>query len=93
MTWEIEPQDDGGSLLTVTTSGIVEGSRMAAEFSGGIVYIVSGLKTYLETGAPMSMPAEVRLRPAELGTADCRSHRHNGGFATDTDSRCRRAHA
>ena len=32
---------------------------MAAEFSGGIVYIVSGLKTYLETGAPMSVPAEV----------------------------------
>jgi uncharacterized protein YndB with AHSA1/START domain len=59
MTWDIEPQDDGGSLLTVTTSGLVEGSKMATDFTGGIVYIVSGLKTYVETGAPMSVPAEV----------------------------------
>ncbi|HET9344913.1 MAG TPA: SRPBCC domain-containing protein [Candidatus Limnocylindrales bacterium] len=59
MAWEIEPQDDGGSKLTVTTSGLVEGSKMAAEFGGGIVYIVSGLKTYVETGAPLSVPAEV----------------------------------
>jgi uncharacterized protein YndB with AHSA1/START domain len=59
MTWDIEAQDDGGSLLTVTTSGLVEGSKMATEFSGGIVYIVSGLKTYVETGAPLSVPAEV----------------------------------
>jgi len=59
MTWDIEPQDDGGSLLTVTTSGLAEGSKMATDFTGGIVYIVSGLKTYLETGAPMSVPAEV----------------------------------
>jgi hypothetical protein len=59
MTWDIEPQDDGGSLLTVTTSGLVPGTRIAEEFSGGIVYIVSGLKTYVETGAPMKVPAEV----------------------------------
>jgi uncharacterized protein YndB with AHSA1/START domain len=59
MTWDIEPQEDGGSLLTVTTSGLVEGSKMAAEFSGGVVFIVSGLKTYVETGAPMSVPAPV----------------------------------
>jgi hypothetical protein len=59
MTWDIEPQDDGGSLLTFTTSGLVEGSKMATEFSGGIVYIVSGLKTYVETGAPMAVPAEL----------------------------------
>ncbi len=31
---------------------------MAEEFSGGIVYIVSGLKTLVETGAPMAVPIE-----------------------------------
>jgi uncharacterized protein YndB with AHSA1/START domain len=51
MTWEIEPAEDGASKVTVITSGA--GAKTAAEFAGGIVYIVSGLKTYLETGAPM----------------------------------------
>ncbi len=55
MTWSIEPADDGTSKLTVITSGA--GPKGAAEFSGGIVYIVSGLKTYLETGAPMAAAA------------------------------------
>jgi uncharacterized protein YndB with AHSA1/START domain len=57
--WEIEPQEDGSSKLTVTTSGLTAGSKIAEEFSGGMVFIVSGLKTFLETGAPMSVPAEV----------------------------------
>jgi uncharacterized protein YndB with AHSA1/START domain/DNA-binding transcriptional ArsR family regulator len=55
MTWEVEPAGDGSSRLTVTTSGA--GARTAVDFSGGIVYIVSGLKTYLETGAPMAAAA------------------------------------
>ena len=59
MLWDIEPQANGGSKLTVTTSGLVPGTKIATEFSGGIVFIVSGLKTYVETGAPMSVPAEV----------------------------------
>jgi len=59
MLWDIEPQDDGGSKLTVTTSGLVAGTRIAEEFACGIVYIVSGLKTYVETGAPMKVPAEI----------------------------------
>lgn len=57
MAWEIEPQPDGGSKLTVTTSGLVAGSKMADDFGGGIVYIVSGLKTFVETGAPMAAAA------------------------------------
>jgi uncharacterized protein YndB with AHSA1/START domain len=52
MTWEVEPTDDGGSKLTVT-SALVAGSRSAEEFAGGIVYIVSGLKTVIETGEPL----------------------------------------
>jgi uncharacterized protein YndB with AHSA1/START domain len=58
MTWAIEPTEDGSSKLTVTTAGLVAGSKMAEEFSGGIVYIVSGLKTLVETGAPMAVPVE-----------------------------------
>ena len=53
MTWEIEGADDGTSKLTVTTSGIVAGGQIEREFISGTVYIVSGLKTYLETGEPM----------------------------------------
>ena len=37
-----------------TTSGLVAGSKMAEEFAGGIVYIVSGLKTVIETGEPLA---------------------------------------
>ncbi len=54
MTWEVEPADDGGSKLTVT-SALVPGSKSAEEFAGGIVYIVSGLKTVIETGEPLSV--------------------------------------
>src|SRR3954447_15951960 len=54
-TWEIEPGVGGSSKLTVTTTGM--GAKTAAEFAGGLVYIVSGLKTYLETGAPMAVAA------------------------------------
>jgi DNA-binding transcriptional ArsR family regulator len=57
MTWAIEPAGDGLSKLTVTTADA--GVKTAAEFGGGIVHIVSGLKTYVETGQPMAMPAEV----------------------------------
>jgi len=53
MTWELEPQGPA-TKLTVITAGLKPGSKTAAEFEGGIVYIVSGLKTYVETGAPMA---------------------------------------
>jgi uncharacterized protein YndB with AHSA1/START domain len=52
MTWLVEPTDDGGSRLTVT-SELHVGSKAAEEFGEGIVFIVSGLKTLLETGQPL----------------------------------------
>lgn len=55
MAWEIEPAGEGVSKLTVTTSGM--GEKTAASFSGGMIHIVSGLKTYLETGVPMTTAA------------------------------------
>jgi uncharacterized protein YndB with AHSA1/START domain/DNA-binding transcriptional ArsR family regulator len=46
--WRLEAARDGTTKLTVTTSGLRQGSRMAEEFGGGIVFIVSGLKSSVE---------------------------------------------
>ena len=54
MTWEVEEAEDGGSKLTVT-SALKPGSKSAEAFAGGIVYIVSGLKTFIETGQPLTV--------------------------------------
>ena len=59
MTWQVEPHGDRGSKLTVTTAGLVAGTAMAREFSDGIVWIVAGLKTLVETGEPLAVPAAV----------------------------------
>jgi uncharacterized protein YndB with AHSA1/START domain/DNA-binding transcriptional ArsR family regulator len=56
MAWVLGARGDA-TMLTVTTSGLKEGSRTAADFGGGIVYIVSGLKTLVETGRPMAVAA------------------------------------
>ena len=54
MTWAIEPREDGGPTRLTVTSALVPGSKTEAEFSGGVVFIVSGLKTFLETGEPIA---------------------------------------
>ena len=54
MTWSVEPTSDGGSKLTVT-SVLKSGTKSSEEFSAGIVYIVSGLKTFVETGEPLAV--------------------------------------
>lgn len=54
MTWEVAPSDDGGTKLTVT-SALLPNSKTSEEFAGGIVYIVSGLKTFVETGEPLTV--------------------------------------
>jgi DNA-binding transcriptional ArsR family regulator/uncharacterized protein YndB with AHSA1/START domain len=54
MSWAVEPAGDGVSKLTVVTSGMIEGGVVQREFGGGIVHIVSGMKTWLETGAPLT---------------------------------------
>jgi uncharacterized protein YndB with AHSA1/START domain/DNA-binding transcriptional ArsR family regulator len=50
-TWQIEAGANGTCRLSVVTEGLVPGSKTEHEFTGGIVYIVSGLKTMLESGA------------------------------------------
>jgi uncharacterized protein YndB with AHSA1/START domain/DNA-binding transcriptional ArsR family regulator len=56
MAWVLEASGDA-TKLTVTTSGLNPGSKTTAEFEGGIVYIVSGLKTLVETGVPLAAGA------------------------------------
>jgi uncharacterized protein YndB with AHSA1/START domain len=56
MTWTIEPgEGDGAPTRLVVTSALTPGSKTEGEFSGGVVYIVSGLKTALETGESMAV--------------------------------------
>ena len=55
VTWEIEPQDGGFCKLTVVHDQL-EGAPITAEHvSGeGWMFVLSGLKTLLETGQPLS---------------------------------------
>lgn len=60
LTWEIEPQHDGFTRLTIThdVSGApLMASATASKYSrpggGGWAWILSDLKSLLETGAPM----------------------------------------
>lgn len=53
--WELEPSD-GATKLTVTQAGLKAGSRMAEEFSNGMVFIVSGLKSAVES-SPVAVAA------------------------------------
>ena len=57
MSWEVEPAGTDVSKLTVVTSGMVAGGVTERDFSGGIVSIVSGLKTLVETGEPLMAAA------------------------------------
>jgi uncharacterized protein YndB with AHSA1/START domain len=55
VTWEIEPQEDGTALLTVVHDQLEDSPKTADSISGaGWVLVVSGLKTLLETGQPLT---------------------------------------
>jgi uncharacterized protein YndB with AHSA1/START domain len=54
VTWEIEPQDDGTCLLTVTHDRLEHSLRTAASVAGpGWMGVLSNLKTFLEAGSAM----------------------------------------
>jgi uncharacterized protein YndB with AHSA1/START domain len=53
VTWEIEAQDGGVSKLTVVHDQLESAPKTAASVAGGWPYIISGLKTLLETGEPL----------------------------------------
>ena len=55
VTWEIEPQENGTSLLTVVHDQLDASPKTAASVSGiGWMLVLSGLKTLLETGKPLA---------------------------------------
>jgi uncharacterized protein YndB with AHSA1/START domain len=54
VTWEIEPQENGTTLLTVVHDQLEGAPKTAESVSGtGWTYVLSGLKTLLETGKPL----------------------------------------
>jgi uncharacterized protein YndB with AHSA1/START domain len=55
VTWEIEPQEGGVCLLTLTHDRLEGAPKTAQSVSGtGWMSVLSGLKTLLETGEPLS---------------------------------------
>jgi uncharacterized protein YndB with AHSA1/START domain len=54
VTWEIEPQPGGVTRLTVIHDNLEAAPKTAAHVSGGWMFIISGLKTVLETGGSLS---------------------------------------
>ena len=53
VAWEIEAQEDGVCLLTVVHDRLEGAPATAASVAGGWMYVLSGLKTLLETGEPL----------------------------------------
>jgi uncharacterized protein YndB with AHSA1/START domain len=54
VSWEIEPQEGGYALLTVTHDQLEGAPKTAAGVAGpGWMMVLSGLKTLLETGEPL----------------------------------------
>jgi uncharacterized protein YndB with AHSA1/START domain len=53
VTWEIESQDGGVTKLTVVHDRLEGAPKTAEGVAGGWMYILSGLKTLLETGEPL----------------------------------------
>ena len=66
VTYDIEPVGDS-CRLTVTHSDLREGAN--DELYGGWPMILSGLKTLLETGEPLTTPASLRFSESPSGQA------------------------
>jgi uncharacterized protein YndB with AHSA1/START domain/DNA-binding transcriptional ArsR family regulator len=54
VSWEIEPQPGGICKLTVVHDQLEGSPKTAASVSGGWMFVISGLKTVLETGRPLA---------------------------------------
>jgi uncharacterized protein YndB with AHSA1/START domain len=54
VTWEIESREGGITMLTVVHDQLEGAPKTAASVAGpGWMYVISGLKTLLETGQPL----------------------------------------
>jgi uncharacterized protein YndB with AHSA1/START domain len=56
ITWDIEQQGDA-CKLKVTHDGFEAETETFRQIAGGMPYILSGLKTLLETGKPLAVAA------------------------------------
>ena len=54
VTWEIEQHDGNVSLLTVVHDQLEASPKTAAGVAGGWMFVLSGLKTLLETREPLA---------------------------------------
>jgi uncharacterized protein YndB with AHSA1/START domain len=54
VTWEIEPQEGGVTKLTVVHDELEAAPKTAEGVAGGWMFVLSGLKTLLETGEPLT---------------------------------------
>ena len=54
VTWRVEEQDGGFTKLTVVHDQLEHSPATSQGVSGGWALIISGLKTLLETGAPLT---------------------------------------
>lgn len=54
VTWRVEPQDAGVCKLTVVHDQLEDSPATARGVSGGWAFIISGLKSVLETGEPLA---------------------------------------
>jgi uncharacterized protein YndB with AHSA1/START domain len=54
VTWEIEEQDGGVTKLTLVHDQLEGAPKTAESVAGGWMFILSGLKTLLETGEPLA---------------------------------------
>ena len=54
VTWELEEQPGGVTRLTVIHDRLEGAPKTATSVSGGWMFVISGLKTLLETGKPLS---------------------------------------
>jgi uncharacterized protein YndB with AHSA1/START domain len=53
VSWELEAQEGGVTRVTVVHDRLEEAPKTALSVAGGWMYVLSGLKTLLETGKPL----------------------------------------
>jgi uncharacterized protein YndB with AHSA1/START domain len=53
VTWELEPAGEGVTKLTVVHDQLEASPKTAANVAGGWSFVLSGMKTLLETGRPL----------------------------------------
>jgi uncharacterized protein YndB with AHSA1/START domain len=54
VAWELEPMDGGVTKLTVVHDRLESAPKTAESVAGGWSWVLSGLKTLLETGKPLA---------------------------------------